>query len=353
MVRLLARSQQAAGHGVTVAAAVGEDEGDHPFVRALAEDGVESAVVRVGARSYVREWRGLKSVCSATQPDIVHTHGYRSDVIGLLASSRLGAPRVTTVHGFTGGDIKNRANEWIQVRAYHRFDAIVAVSDHIVERLGRTGIRNSTIHSIPNAIDPNRVIESRDQARRRLGIADEEFAIGWVGRMSNEKGLDTLVQSLDLVKKPVKAVFVGDGPCRQALQFLAASLGISSSIQWQGIVRDAASLFSGFDVFVLSSRTEGIPIVLLEAMRAGVPVVATRVGGVPEMLGDEEALLVPSDQPAALAVAIDTVRAYPDAAKVRARAARSRLERDFAIPKWVMRYDAVYRSVLANRMRKE
>ena len=353
VVRLLARSQQAAGQRVTVAAAVGRDESDHPFLRALAEDGVERAVVRVGSRSYVREWRGLRALCVATQPDIVHTHGYRSDVIGALAVRSLNIPKVTTVHGFTGGGIKNRANEWIQVRAFRKFDAVVPVSESMVRRLRKAGVRESIIHSIPNAVDPRRVIAPRDQARRRFGLSDEEFTIGWVGRMSSEKGLDTLVQALRLVTKPVKAVFVGDGPRRGSLQNLAASLGVGSLIEWQGLVRDAAALFRAFDVFVLSSRTEGIPIVLLEAMHAGVPIVATRVGGVPEMLGEKEALLVASDRPAALAAAIDAVRADGDAAKGRARAARERLERDFAVESWVESYDAVYRSVLANRTRKQ
>jgi len=97
---------------------------------------------------------------------------------------------------------------------------------------------------------------------------------------------------------------------------------------------------------VLSSRTEGIPIVLLEAMRANVPIVATRVGGVPEMLDETEALLVPSEQPAALAKAIGSVREDALSAARRAQAARMRLERDFAVEPWVRRYEAVYRSVL-------
>jgi glycosyltransferase involved in cell wall biosynthesis len=352
VVQLLARSQQAAGHRVIVAATVGQDESDNSFLLALAADAVESAVVRVGARSYVREWRGLRALCLAKQPDIVHTHGYRSDVIGSLASASVHTPRVTTVHGFTGGNIKNRANEWIQVRAVRKFDAVVPVSGSIFERLRKAGIRESILHTIPNAVDPRRVIASRREARRRLGLADEDFAIGWVGRMSREKDLGALVQALRIAKKPFKAVFVGDGPCRTQLQLLATSLGVSSLIQWQGLVPDAASLFSAFDVFVLSSRTEGIPIVLLEAMRAGVPIVATRVGGVPEMLGENEALLVASEQPDALAAAIDTVRAHADAARSRASAARARLEHDFAVESWIERYDAVYRSVLANRASK-
>lgn len=319
---------------------------EHPFLEALARDGIESAVVRVDAKSYVREWRSLRALMLGAQPDVVHTHGYRSDVIGGLAAAVLGVPRVTTVHGFTGGGAKNRANEWVQIRAYHAFSAVVAVSKPIVQRLKSAGVRDDVIHTIPNAIDTRHSSTNRQDARATLGASNNEFIIGWVGRMSEEKAADVLVEALSGVKQPFKAIFVGDGPDRATLQARAAQLGLDSSVHWTGIVPDAADLFSAFDVFVLSSRTEGIPIVLLEAMCANVPIVATRVGGVPEMLNDTEALLVPSDQPAALAAAISSVRDNAEAARIRAGAARARLEREFAVDPWVGRYDSVYRSVL-------
>lgn len=323
------------------------DVADHPFVAALAKDGVESAVLRIGARAYAREWRLVRSLMRRFQPDIAHTHGYRSDVIGGLAAAASRIPRVTTVHGFTGGDIKNRVNEWVQIRAYHGFSAVVAVSQSIVQRLKKAGIRDKLIHNIPNAIDARRQLIPRSHARATLGASSDEFVIGWVGRMSQEKGLDVLVEALKHTKQPFKTIFVGDGPDRRMLQDTIARLGLEPCVRWAGVVPDAASLFAAFDVFVLSSRTEGVPIVLLEAMRANVPIVATRVGGVPDMLDDTEALLVPSDQPHALANAIAAVRDDVEAARARAQAAQTRLARDFAVEPWVARYGDVYRSVLS------
>lgn len=343
---MLARGQQSQGNHVTVVTVVEPEATEHPFVAALARDGIESAVVRVGAKSYLREWRSLRDLMGRRQPDVVHTHGYRSDVIGGLAAAVSGIPRVTTVHGFTGGNAKNRANEWMQVRAYHAFSAVVAVSKPIVQRLRKAGVRDHLIHTIPNAIDIRHPLVTSPAARTTLGASNDEFVIGWVGRMSKEKAPDVLVEALRDIKQPFKAIFVGDGPDRPSLQAQVAKLGLDSSVHWTGMVPDAAALFSAFEVFVLSSRTEGIPIVLLEAMRANVPIVATRVGGVPEMLNDTEALLVPSEQPAALAAAISSVRDNTEAARARAQAARARLEREFAVDPWVGRYDAVYRSVL-------
>lgn len=109
----------------------------------------------------------------------------------------------------------------------------------------------------------------------------------------------------------------------------------------------AERLFRAFDALVLSSRTEGTPIVLFEAMAAGVPIVATRVGGVPDMLSPREAELVPSGDPAALAAAIRGIHRDPGAAAAKARVARERLCREFQAEPWIERYEAVYRAALA------
>jgi glycosyltransferase involved in cell wall biosynthesis len=353
VVRLLARGQRSAGIGVTVVTVVDEDTTDHPFVSALAADGTESAIVRVGARSYLSESRSLRNILARLKPDIVHTHGYRSDIVGGISSLIAGVPRVTTVHGFTGGTIKNRANEWVQVRTYYAFNGVVAVSHAIKQRLKRSGVREDLIHTIPNAIDLRRQVLGRDEARHRLGLSNDEFVIGWVGRMSREKGLDVLIEAMKSMTQPFKVIFIGDGPDRAKLAAQIAGLNIDACVRWTGVIPDAAAIFSAFDLFVLSSRTEGIPIVLLEAMLAGVPIVATRVGGVPEMLDQNEALLIPSDRPKELATAMSAVRADLAAARRRATAALVRLERDFGVDSWVARYDAVYRAVLGRSRRDE
>lgn len=139
---------------------------------------------------------------------------------------------------------------------------------------------------------------------------------------------------------------VGDGPDLARARALAVRLDVAARITWPGLVPGAGRLLPAFDVFVLSSRTEGTPIVLLEAIAAGVPVVATRVGGVPDVVGPAEALLVPSDDPGALAAAVRAVRADPDSAAVRVAAARRRLGAEFAEPSWLDRYETVYRALL-------
>jgi glycosyltransferase involved in cell wall biosynthesis len=167
-----------------------------------------------------------------------------------------------------------------------------------------------------------------------------------VGRLSHEKGANVLLEALPHVSDlPLVVSVAGDGSERVTLQARASALGLAERILWHGAVPDAGRLFAAFDLFVLSSRTEGTPLVLFEAMAVGVPIVATHVGGVPGVVSPAEAALVRPDDPLALAAEIRDVYRNPTAAQRRARAARARLERDFGIAPWLDRYEAIYRLV--------
>ena len=180
-----------------------------------------------------------------------------------------------------------------------------------------------------------------------LGVPPSAFTVGWVGRISAEKGLDVLLDALpSLSDIPVHLAVVGDGPLRVELEALARGAALTDRITWAGIVPDAGTLLRAFDVVVLSSRTEGTPIILLEAMAAGVPVVATAVGGVPDVVTGAEALLVDAENPVALASAIRAIVADRSAAEARAARARGRLVAEFALEPWLLAYERIYRSLL-------
>jgi glycosyltransferase involved in cell wall biosynthesis len=352
VVQTLARGLASAGHDVHVAAVVaGRGAGagagaDHGFLASLAEAGVGTHCIPAGGRAYVRERRAVAELCRRLRPDAVHTHGYRPDVVDAPAARRLGIPVVTTVHGFTGGGWKNRLYEQLQCRAFRRFDAVVAVSQPLVERLVRAGVPAERIHGVSNAWPDAEQPLDRAAARQALGIPPDGLVAGWVGRLSYEKGADVLLDALlHLVDLPIVVSVVGQGIERAALQCRARRLGLDQLILWHGSRRDAGRLFRAFDVFVMSSRTEGTPMVLFEAMAAGVPVVATRVGGVPDVVSPEEAALVPANDPVALAAEIRAVYRNPAASQERALRARERLRRDFSIAPWVGRYEAIYRLV--------
>jgi len=346
VVQMLGRGLGGLGHDVHVLAVVVDGETADAFLAPLADAGVSTRTLAVPGRAYLRERAAVGEVLEELRPDVVHTHGYRPDVLDAGVARRLGIPVVTTVHGFTGGGWKNRFYEWWQSRAFRRFDAVVAVSRPLAECLERSGVPASRIHAVPNAWHPIVPALDRETARCALGLPPHSFVVGWVGRVSHEKGpdvlLDALVQLRDL---PLVASVVGSGIMQGALRTQAEHLGLNGRVRWHGAVPDAGRLLSAFDVCVLSSRTEGTPIVLFEAMAAGVPVVATCVGGVPDVVSAAEAALVPSEDPVALAAGIRAVYRDPAAARARALAARARLDRDFGVARWLDRYEAIYRLV--------
>lgn len=332
-----------------VLASVGPAGDEHPFLPPLRERGVPVTALAFPERAYLRERRELRRWLAGAPGAVVHTHGYRSDVLTIGVARSLGLPTVTTVHGFTGGGWKNRLYERLQRRAARRFHAVVAVSRPLASRLVREGVAPPRIHLVPNAWDAASARLSREDARARLGLPTDAWLAGWVGRLSGEKGPDLFVEALGRIEEPVDGVMIGEGPERESLRRRAQALGVAERLRLCGRLPEAERLYSAFDCFVLSSRTEGTPIVLFEAMAAGTPVVATAVGGVPDVVSEREALLVPAGRPERLAEAILRVRAEPAAAARRAERAQRRLREERATGPWVARYDDVYEA--ARRVR--
>lgn len=349
VVELLAVGQARRGDEVHVAAVVDDMGAAEPVVQALTAGGVVTHRIVVRARAYWGERAAMRALCRRLRPHVVHTHGYRPDVLDAGVARRLGIPIVTTVHGFTAGDWKNRLYERLQRHVYRRFDAVIAVARPLAAELVRAGVPAPRVHIVQNAWQATVPPLDRATARRALGLPAHGVHVGWVGRLSREKGPDVLIDALaHLGDLALLVSVVGTGPERAMLEERARALGLAERIRWHGAAPDAARLFAAFDMFVLSSRSEGTPIVLFEAMAVGVPIVATRVGGVPDVLSPAEAALVPADDPVALAAAIRTVCQTPDAAEQRVRSARERVERDFGLAPWVQRYDAIYARVGRN-----
>jgi glycosyltransferase involved in cell wall biosynthesis len=303
--------------------------------------GVPVTPVVVPARSYFREYRLLSALVERLQPGIVHTHGYRADVIAGAVARAHRVPTVSTVHGFTGGG-RNRLYERVQLLALRRADGVIAVSAPLVQSLADEGVPRHKIHCIPNGFTPLVDTLTRTAARQRLGIKADALVAGWVGRLSREKGADVMLDALAESDPRWHLSIIGEGDELDDLRKKAGTLGIGSRIAWHGPIADAGSLLPAFDAFVLSSRSEGTPIALLEAMNAGVPIVATHVGGVPDVVSSSHALLVAPEQPGMIAQALSEVEREPLAAADRSVRARERLRESFSPMTWLSAIDAVY-----------
>lgn len=345
VVQTLAAEQHAAGDDVHVTAVVSRGEGAvaERFLAPLRAAGVGVHRFELPPRSYRRERSELTALCRELRPSIVHTHGYRADLVDGAVAREIGAAAVTTMHGFTGGSMRNRCYEALNRRAARRFDAVVAVSAPLARDLAAAGVRADRLHLVRNAWRRTSPPLARAAARSVLGLPAEGFTIGWAGRLSREKGLDVLIDALThIAEAGVHVAVLGDGPERHALEHRAARRGVAAQLTWHGFVPGADTLFTALDLFVLSSRTEGTPMVLFEAIASAVPIVATRVGGVPDIVSPSTGVLVDPDQPRALADAIDAVVRDPDGARRRADAARDIMNAGESLGAWVAAYDAAY-----------
>ncbi len=203
-------------------------------------------------------------------------------------------------------------------------------------------MRSDRIHLVPNGLLAEGQLD-RKLAREVLGLPDGRF-IGWVGRMVEVKGLDVFIEALGHLRAAdVGACVVGEGPDLEMIQARVSELRLEDRVHFAGAVPNAGLLMRAFDVYALTSRSEGTPIALLEAIVSDVPVVCTAVGGVPDVVSDgEHGWLAPSESPSALAMALDHAFEEPDEAARRAKAARARIEAVYGIDDWLDRHEAVY-----------
>lgn len=308
----------------------------------LAGRGVTTIALGRSRRVQPASWRPLLHLLRHGAVDVLNTHLHSSNVYGAALSAASGVPLVATEHGSTADGHALRA-ALDRALVARRARAVVATSEHTRERLVRRGYRPAAVRVIsPTPGEAAGPRPGRAAARRALRLpAVDGPVIGTVCALRREKRLDVLLQALCLVaaRRRVHLAVVGDGPSRAAAEAEARRLGLRS-VSFCGWRRDAAAVIPAFEVFVLASDTEGTPLALIEAMRAGVPIVATRVGGVPSAAPDGDcALLVPRRDPPALAAAIERVLDDPDlAARLARRAgahARAHHSLDRAADAWL------------------
>ena len=257
------------------------------------------------------------------------------------------------------GRLKGRFYGAIERLTSVRTDAFVAVAPEIRAALIEAGIRASRIQLVPNAVDVSNPSMDHAAARAAIvegyGLSRDAQIVCAVGRLVEAKGLDVLLDATATIAPgyPELALFVvGDGHLRADLESQAARLAIAQRVRFAGLLDRAATAtaITGSDVFVMASRTEGLPIALLEAAAAARPIIATTVGGIPGALeSPAEALLVPPENPAALAQAIGRLLDDPTGAREMGRRARMRVAREFGRERQVELMQTVYREACARR----
>lgn len=259
----------------------------------------------------------------------------KSDVIALLARSVHRVPIVTTLHGWIGNSLKQRAFIALDQQVARGFDLVVAVSQLIHQQASAAGVRPRHLRLLHNAIvlDRYQRTERRGALEALVGAPVIGPVVASIGRLSAEKGHIDLVEALGILRvrgQAVSAVLAGDGPVKPQIEARIRELGLAGRVHLTGYVSRPQDILNETDLMVLPSHTEGLPNAALEALAMGVPVLATNVGGTPEVIvdGDTGCLIAPR-QPAAIADGIADFLANPDRWRQMAARGRAFVERHF------------------------
>jgi glycosyltransferase involved in cell wall biosynthesis len=303
-----------------------EGDGTGELMRRATEHGIAGeAYVPTGRLGLVPMLRRLRAMLAGESRAVVHSHGYKPDI--LLAA--LGVPRrlpcLATCHSWYSETTKLKALEYLDKRAVRRFDHVVAVSEEIHHDLRASGMPAERLSRIDNGISvPVLDAHQRDEVRAQWNLAPGEKLVVQIGRLTRSKRNALLLKAVADLPCDIAArvVLVGDGEERAALADYARNVGIDGRVIFAGYRRDAADIMAAADVLAITSNKEGLPIVLLEAMAVGCPIIATAVGAIPQVLSSESAWIVPLDDDMALVRALH--EALGEASLGRARAAKAK-----------------------------
>jgi glycosyltransferase involved in cell wall biosynthesis len=288
-------------------------EGGHcsSFLETVRKDGFQAHALEADSPAILRAISEVVRLLDTVQPRALFCHGYKADLVGWRAARSVGVPVVGVSRGWTAEGWKVRAYEGLDRFVLRFLDRVVCVSEGQAEKVRRAGIAEDRIRVIHNAIDSRRFAAPRPEARatlRGMFPTPRRWIVGAAGRLSPEKGIDVLVDAAATVVRARPAagfIVFGDGKQEAALRKQVAERGLTEAFVFGGFRSDLDTLIPSLDLLALPSWTEGLPNVILEAFAAGVPVVATAVGGVPEVVDPgHSGLLVPPGNPVALAGSI-------------------------------------------------
>jgi glycosyltransferase involved in cell wall biosynthesis len=311
--------------------------------------------------SDLRALWGLLRLMRSWRPHIVHTHTAKAGLLGRVAARAARVPTVVhTYHGHVLRGYFSPAKEALFRRLERGLaaaaDALVAVSESVKRDLVELAVAPAEkIRVVPLGLDLAHLAGElpRGVLRREAGIPDEAPLVGMVGRLVPIKDAPTFLEAARLVREKspgARFALVGDGEERPALEALARELGLDGAVAFFGWRRDLAAVYGDFDVVVNASRNEGTPVALIEALAAARPVVATRVGGTPDLLGAGElGRLVPPGDAGALARAVLETLTGSEAARAVARAGREHVLERHSADRLVRDVDALYRELRARK----
>ncbi len=326
--------------------------GRNSFLGLLNDSQIPVHVVESRSRVDAGAFMSLRSICLRTSPHILHSHGYKGDIfLAVLKKILRESAIISTKHGSTDATSMASLYERLGDLSLRYFDRIVAVSEYTKKKLIELHVPDGKIEIIHNGIDVSSFTRAgKGSLRQALGLEEGSKVVGFIGRLGPEKGIPYLLEAADTICRSTKDIYfvlIGEGVLKEETEAFIASNKLQGRIIMLGWRKDAVELMPDMDILLLPSLTEGTPMVILESMAMGVPVIASDVGGIGEVIEDSKTglLIKPRDSGAI----VESVKALMDDTGLAERISRnaaSEVESRFSARRMSEKYKQTYLSLM-------
>ncbi len=350
---------QAMGHTVTVGIIQHAQQRDSTFQTIVEKEGLACRLFTTASPFDRHTIRQVFEFIKKEQPDVIHSHGYKADVVAWMAGRPLQTPLISSCHPWLETDNNRRAALYalIDKLILLRFDRVVAVSEQVRRECHVGPLRHRDIPVIANglAMPAAAATADTDDIRQELNIPSGHLLIGSVARLTREKGhiflLEAFAEVVRRTSPPASLLLMGDGIEKEPLQRACHRLGLQDRVYFLGHRAGVPAFLRQLDLFILPSLSEGLPMALLEAMAAAVPVLSTTVGGIPGILdhGQAGVLVSPGDAPALAAAMLELIHDR-NLRVTLAQRGRLRVETAFSRTSMCQSYEAQYAALLRRRI---
>lgn len=302
------------------------------------------------------DFRVVKQLCDVIKKrriDVIHTHGYKSDILGLLAARRSGIWCVSTPHGFSG-NVGMKLGAFIRIGTWmlRYFDRVAPLSEELVADMKRFGVPDTKIAFIRNGVDLTEIDAALEELKAEYQANRADRVVGFIGQMIPRKGIPDLLDVFDQLYREdtnLRLQLLGDGRQREELEEKAAGQGSAKAIEFLGFRSDRLELLSRFNLFVMTSSLEGIPRCMMEAMAVGIPVVAYDIPGVDKLVTHgETGLLAPFGDKARLASCCRQLLDDPELAERLSVNARKLIDEKYSAARMAQEYEQLFADLIGN-----
>jgi glycosyltransferase involved in cell wall biosynthesis len=323
-----------------------------PLCREAERLGFSSYCIEAYGKVNFSAARQLRDLIRREDIDILHSHGYKTDLIGLLATRATKCKIISTPHGWSKqADFKLMCYEMLDRCAFPFFDAVVPLSDDLFKSLRAIPWLNGKLSLIRNGVDTSEIDSVKEVAKELMQFRNEgNFIIGYIGQLISRKGIDILLDAVSRLSfENWRLAIIGEGESRRSLESRAKELKISDKVCFFGFREDRIAFLRGLDLFALPSRLEGIPRCLMEAMAAGVPVIASDIPGCRDLVTHgRTGLLFPVNDNHILADRIETICSDKALRNSLALRGREFINSRFSAVRMTGEYTQLYRTLICD-----